>query len=65
LRSGAKLGLVDARSDGGYPVRIWAVKDDVVFEAQLENATKGEYHGYPMPLSDPMRPEILKAARAR
>jgi hypothetical protein len=65
LRDGARRGLIDARSNGEYPVLIWAVQDDVAFEAQLENEAKGEYHGYPMPLSDPFRSVILKAARSR
>lgn len=66
LTSGAKKGLVDARSDGEFPLLIWSVSEaDVVFEAELENATLGQYHGYPMPLSDPLRPEILKAWKAR
>ena len=66
LKAGATNGLVDARSDGEFPLLIWSVRSDgVVFEAELENAVRGEYHGYPMPLSDPLRPEILRAARVR
>jgi hypothetical protein len=66
LKAGAKKGLVDARSEGDYPLLIWAVREDgVVFEAELENSGRGEYHGYPMPLSDPLRSVILKASQAR
>lgn len=66
LRAGALKGLVDARLSDEFPFLIWAVrKDGVVFEAQLENRHRGEYHGYPMPLADPLRPEVLKAAFAR
>jgi len=65
LRDGARKGLVDGRKETGYPFLIWAVRDGVAFEAQLENADKGEYHGYPMPLSDPLRPAILKADAER
>jgi hypothetical protein len=66
LRSGTTKGLVDVRSENEFPLLIWSVRDDgVVFEAQLENATKGEYHGYPMPLSDPFRLRIIDAARGR
>jgi hypothetical protein len=65
LQSGARKGLVDVRAEGVFPLLIWAVADDIVFEAQLENATKGEYHGYPMPLADPLRSAILRAARER
>jgi hypothetical protein len=31
----------------------------VPVEAQLENAERGIYHGYPMPVSDPFRREVL------
>ena len=65
LRAGARKGLVDGRNVTGYPYLIWAVRDGIAFEAQLENADKGEYHGYPMPLSDPPRPLILKADAER
>lgn len=66
LKAGAIKGLVDSRSLAEFPFLIWAVREDgTVFEAELENAGLGEYHGYPMPLADPLRPEILKAARAR
>lgn len=66
LRNGAKKGLVDARSKGEFPLLIWSVNDDgIVFEAQLENAEQGDYHGYPMPISDPLRPDILRAASKR
>jgi hypothetical protein len=66
LKSGALKGLVDGRTGSVFPQLIWAVDDnEVVFEAQLENWIEGEYHGYPMPLSDPLRPELLKASRGR
>lgn len=66
LRKGASKGLVDDRPGSRYPRLIWVVDDaGVVFEAQLENADRGEYHGYPMPLSDPLRNEVLRAARER
>lgn len=66
LKAGAKIGLVDARPSDGFPYLIWSVRDDgVIFEAQLENAGRGEYHGYPMPLSDPLRYAIAAAWRNR
>ena len=65
LKEGARKGLVDGRKVTGFPSLIWAVRDGVAFEAQLENAGKGEYHGYPMPLSDPLRPLILQADAER
>lgn len=66
LRRGAAKGSVDARSTKGFPWLIWSVNEDgIAFEAELENADLGSYHGYPMPLSDPFRPDILKAYKAR
>lgn len=50
LREGARRGLVSRQVRGAFPQNIWAVTDggDPV-EAQLENASVGTYHGYPMP----------------
>lgn len=60
LRAGVKAGLISERMEQGYPAQIWAVRNDgVVFEAQLENAGMGEYHGYPMPSGDPFKAVIL------
>lgn len=45
-----------------WPQNIWAVTSDGhVVEAQLENVTKGTYHGYPMPESDPFREVVIDA----
>ena len=65
LKDGARKGLVDGRKGEGFPYLIWTVRDGVAFEAQLENADRGEYHGYPMPTSDPLRSLILKAYAER
>lgn len=60
LRSGIEKGLVSVQQRGGYPQNVWAVTDQGhPVEAQLENADRGIYHGYPMPASDPLRQEIL------
>ncbi len=60
LREGARRGLVSWQVRGTFPQNIWAVTDggDPV-EAQLENATAGTYHGYPMPETDPFRDVII------
>ena len=67
LKQGAAKGLVDARSVDGFPCLIWSVReeDGTVFEAQLENANLGQYHGYPMPLSDPFRQVVIDRTRRR
>ena len=63
LKRGIRAGLISERCEQEWPAQVWAVRDDgVVFEAQLENAEKGEYHGYPMPLGDPYRDIILRRA---
>lgn len=61
LHAGLRRGLVSERADGEFPQNVWAVDDSgQVFEAQLENRELGTYHGYPMPLSDPFRDEVLR-----
>jgi hypothetical protein len=66
LRMGAQMGLVDGRPTDRFPLLIWAVRQDgVVFEAKLENPEKGEYHGYPMPTSDPFREKVLEEVSKR
>jgi len=35
----------------------------VPLEAQLENRESGQYHGYPMPETDPFREKVLAAWR--
>jgi hypothetical protein len=60
LREGIRRGLVSMHERRGFPQNIWAVtKDGQPVEAQLENAERGVYHGYPMPLSDPFFHEVL------
>ena len=66
LKEGVKLGLVDDRIRGEFPQIIWALNSKgIVFEAQLENADQGQYHGYPMAMNDPLRAEIVREARRR
>jgi hypothetical protein len=44
------------------PTYVWAVASDgSPVEAILENEQKGEYHGYPMIPSDPLREKVVKA----
>jgi hypothetical protein len=67
LKHGALKGLVDKRSNKGFPLLIWAIRgeDGTVFEARLENPDLGQYHGYPMPLSDPFRLVVIDGMRRR
>lgn len=63
LQSGAKAGLVSERKSaiGGWPQNIWSVTSDgMPMEAQLENPQTGTYHGYPMPMNDPFREQVLR-----
>ncbi len=61
LKAGFRRGLVSERFNGEWPQNIWSVTKDGKhpLEAQLENATTGAYHGYPMPPSDPLAAEVL------
>lgn len=60
LREGVRKGLISRQWRGEYPQNVWAVtREGVPLEAQLENAERGIYHGYPMPESDPFRREVL------
>lgn len=60
LRMGVSKGLVSEREQNGYPQNIWVVTEDQwPLEAQLENAERGTYHGYPMPETDPFREAVL------
>jgi hypothetical protein len=60
LKEGARKGLISEQVRNGYPQNIWAVAEDGwPVEAQLENARRGTYHGYPMPETDPFRDEVL------
>lgn len=60
LQAGIDKGLVSDRENSGWPKNIWSVTDEgVPMEAQLENSETGQYHGYPMPDSDPLASEIV------
>lgn len=63
LLAGIEAGLISQQVEQGYPAQIWAVRHDgIVFEAQLENAGQGHYHGYPLPDGDPFRLVVLARA---
>ena len=60
LKSGIRKGLVSVQKRGEFPQNVWAVTDKgLPVEAQLENAFKGTYHGYPVAPTDPFREQIL------
>jgi hypothetical protein len=60
LRAGVERGLISVQKRNGYPQNIWSVTGDgYPLEAQLENAIKGIYHGYPMPENDAFRDKVL------
>jgi hypothetical protein len=61
LQEGVRRGLISEQTRGEFPQNIWSVtKDGKPLEAQLENQTQGIYHGYPMPINDDFRDEVLK-----
>ncbi|MBF0438321.1 MAG: hypothetical protein HQL93_04280 [Magnetococcales bacterium] len=60
LQKGVRKGLISIREKNGWPQNIWAVSvQGGPLEAQLENAERGVYHGYPMPQADPFRQDVL------
>ena len=60
LQEGARKGMVSQARREGFPQNIWAVTSDgSPVEAQLENASSGVYHGYPMPDTDPFARQVL------
>jgi len=64
LREGLRRGLVSAHRQGAWPQLIWSVTEEgQALEAQLENADTGQYHGYPMPASDPLAAEVIRRWR--
>ena len=60
LSSGIVAGLISEQTRGEFPQNVWVVEETgYPLEAQLENRTQGTYHGYPMPLNDPFRNQVL------
>ena len=53
LKLGIRRGMVSEQQRGDWPQNVWAVDaDGIVYEAQLSNRERGEYHGYPMKHGD-------------
>ncbi len=53
LKSGFQRGMVSEKRRNNWPQNVWAVDGDgVVYEAQLSNKERGQYHGYPMKRGD-------------
>jgi hypothetical protein len=62
LRAGVERDLISERRVNGWPQNIWSMTSDhIPLEAQLENATTGAYHGYPLPENDPFADRIRQA----
>ena len=65
LRDGIRKGLISAQRRGAFPQNVWSVlREEIPFEAQLDNQETGSYHGYPMPEADPFREVVLRAWKA-
>ena len=53
LKAGFRRGMVSERRRKDWPENVRAVDGDgVVYEAQLSNKERGQYHGYPMKRGD-------------
>lgn len=60
LQEGIRRGLISQSDRNSFPQNIWAVSlGGIALEAQLENASQGTYHGYPMPVKDPFREKVI------
>lgn len=66
LRQGIAHGLVSDRLEGQWPKTVWSVlENETPLEAQLEDAGRGTYHGYPMQSKDPFCDEVIQQWRIR
>ena len=68
LKAGLRKGIVSIRrcKAGKWPQNVWAVSaSGDVFEAQLENAERGIYHGYPVPMDDDFRSVVDREWQSR
>lgn len=60
LKCGVLRGMISDWDGTGFPRNIWSMTDDgLPLEAQLENAARGIYHGYPLETNDDFRVEVL------
>ena len=59
LEEGVKAGLISVQQRGDFPQNIWTVSPSGIgLEAQLDNADRGTYHGYPMGDGDPFTKRV-------
>jgi len=59
LQAGIRRGLVSERVVDGWPQNVWAISNNnVALEAMRES--EGKYHGYSLPIEDPLAQEIRK-----
>jgi len=66
LKEGLRRSMFPPES-GAVPSPVWAVDDctKMVYEAKITNAATAEYHGYPLPDSDPLKPQIIRQWQQR
>lgn len=63
LREGLRRGMISITRVNGWPKQVWAVTDGgIAMEAQRDR--DGSYHGYAMPLDDPMEDIVKRRWRA-
>jgi hypothetical protein len=66
LKLGIIRGLISGQMRGPYCQNVWVVTEDgVPMEAQLENESRGIYHGYPLAAADPFRECVLNRWMAK
>lgn len=63
LEKAFEFGLIDERHTDKWPLCVWGIWNDFVFEAHWGN--NGAYHGYPLQADDPMQEPVRRACRER
>lgn len=63
LKKGLEKGFVDVREKDGWPAHVWAVRNNIVFEAKYSRHKI--YHGYPAQQNDPLAKMIRRLWRMR
>jgi hypothetical protein len=66
LRNGVLKGMLSEPWEEGFPKYIWSVDGQgEAYEAKTHPNDRGQYHGYRLEESDPMRALVLKAWKER
>jgi hypothetical protein len=66
LASGIMKGMISEPPEQGLPTHVWSVDGQgEAYEAKTHLNNRGQYHGYRLEESDPMRDEVLRTWKQR